>query len=183
MINKFPDLEFDKNQNYIYGELHFCAIYFGNKKITFGTPVLLQKKHGLIFEKERVDGCFNIKIDLSKVENNLPKVYELDQEIERIEQENNVKHINSDQSCCLGIFEKVIYKDYSDLIEKYILPYFVWHAFIDRYKKVPPCDQYSHGDKGKKEYETDKERTPKNALCLCGSGKKSKYCCNKKKKQ
>ena len=125
--------------------------------------------------------CYEIKILLSETQNGWPKVFETGGRIEKLAAKIGKPIIDqhvypNDNSCCLGIdFNTQI--TLQEFILNKVYPYFVWQAYFDKYRKIPPCGEYSHGGKGFAEYKQDLKDIGRNDPCICGSGKKYKKCC------
>ncbi len=174
----FPNLYYDEKENCIRGELNFSARYQKQSK----------KKGEDIWEiipcssgSDCLRDCYEIKILLNDTQSEWPKVFETGGRIEKLAAEIGKPIIDlhiypSNNSCCLGI-------DFNTNItlRKFVLnkvyPYFVWQAYFDKYRKIPPCGEYSHGGKGFAEYRQDLEKIGRNDPCICGSGEKYKKCC------
>ena len=88
----------------------------------------------------------------------------------------------STKACCLGI-RITPCRSLSEFFFEDVYPYFVWQAYFDKYRKIPPCGEYSHKN-GLKEAESDfkqeitsVKKLGRNFPCPCGSNKKYKKCC------
>ncbi len=156
----FPNLYFENP--FIKGEINVCAVYDEEKLIH--NPDEQARKE---YKKTFVQDVYEIKIDLLNY-----KVYETGNKIKKIP--NN--HINSDGSCCLGLFGDATLST-SDFIKLHVLPFFVWQNYKSQYGKSPPWGEYSHGEAGVKEFDKDIKNIGRNDMCYCGNGKKYKKCC------
>lgn len=161
------------------GELDFVACYQKrqgkNRKYTWeiiSCPL----------DENCIHDYYEIKILLdSSVKNGWPKVFETGGRIEKLASQTGQKVIDlhlypNDKSCCLGICVNPNIT-LTAFIYNIVYPYFVWQAYYHKYKKVPPCGQYSHGRKGIEECLQQLETIGRNDKCICNSGKKYKYCC------
>ena len=192
----FPDLDYIKDKETIEGELKFCSRY---KRITCNNI----SKWDIEPCDNSDDGCvgdvYSIKICLDKKVqiNEFPVVFETDDRIKNLakslEKSLNDLHLNSDGSCCLGIFPPNYYPTLYDFVTKAVYPYFVWQAYFEKYKKVPPCDECPHNSQKAIAIRISEEENNcnfflaqqtekpsgnnRNKPCLCDSGKKYKKCC------
>lgn len=142
---------------------------------------------------ECISGDYLIEVDLKqKNGNGYPRVFEIGEKIERLANKLGKRVIDlhlypQDKRCCLGI--NIARTSLSEFILYDVYPYFVWQAYYYKYRKVPPCGEYSHEITGLKEateyYKKKNEyykgkivgKTGRNKPCPCGSNKKYKKCC------
>ena len=173
----FPDLFYEPKNGCIKGEFGINARYEKRSK-------KIRKDYWEIVSCTSNDDCptdcYEIKIYLNKIENRWPKVFETGGKIQRLAEELGKPisdlHLDQDNSCCLGIPDNPDITLYNFVLRK-VYTYFVWQAYFAKYKKIPPCGEYSHGDQGAREFEKDRKAQCRNNLCICGSGKKYKKCC------
>lgn len=181
----FPDLHYESENNCITGKLKFKSRY--QKKL---------RKNGknswaiepCLSGSDCFNGCYEISISFGENPTGLPKVFETGGRIEKLAKEMGKPIIDlhvypSDNSCCLGVYIPTSITLY-DFIVGHVYPYFVWQAYFDKYRKVPPCGEHSHGESGIieylqdwYEYLQDIKKIGRNDPCFCGSGKKYKKCC------
>ncbi len=159
----FPNLFLEGN--FVKGEINICAIYNGRKLIH--NP---NEKDKQTYKDTFVKDFYEIKIDLDT-----SKVFEIGNKIEKCMD----NHFNQDNSCCLGLFKNPNPKKLLDFIKKYVCPFFVWQAYKQKYNKIPPWGEWSHGEKGIEEFKNSLKNIERNDFCPCGSGKKYKKCCLK----
>ena len=139
---------------------------------------------------------FEIEIDLNSDsinDNGWPKVYETGGRHKKIAEEHNIDiedlHIftHDDGQCCLGIrysYDRQV--NLMRFVSERVVPFFYRLSYVDIYgidsARRDLWKEYSHGNKGKQEHETDmlniaRVKPGRNELCPCGSGKKYKKCC------
>ena len=194
---KFPNLYYIKNKETIEGELNFCSRY---NKITCNNISKWDIEFCDNNKDEYVEDVYSIRICLDKKDrvNGFPVVFETDDRIKNLAKSlgkslNDLHLNNPDKSCCLGIFVPSYCPSLYDFVIKVVYPYFVWQAYFEKYRKIPPCGQCPHNPKDAIDIRIkDEENNRKfflaqhsykpsgnnrNKLCLCGSGKKSKKCC------
>ena len=181
----FPNLFYDKQNNRVRGELDFSACYIEKIKKNKRTAwEIVPCSSG----KGCIQDCYEIEILLNNQNNNqdqLPKIFEIGGRIENFalkgSRDKADLHLYPDNSCCLGInISTTADITLSDFILNKIYPYFVWQAYFDKYERIPPCGEYSHGDLGVTEFEKERKKLDRNGPCICGSGKKYKKCCQSK---
>ena len=72
-----------------------------------------------------------------------------------------------------------------DFFPELVIPFFYYLSYTDRYgidaSRKDLWGEYSHGDRGRLEYEAEilniaKDNLSRNDFCTCGSGKKYKKC-------
>ena len=183
----FPDLDYNSSNQEIFGKLIIppCRYEKIEKK-------WIIKPCNTNYD-DYITGEYLILIKLNE-SIKCSKVYEISEKIETLAKELN-KPVNDlhlypqDKNCCLGIFIESI-TSLSEFIIHRVYPYFVWQAYYAKYKKTPPCGEYSHGKKGYEEaiqdYEkniTSLQKIGRNEKCPCQSGKKYKKCCLEKDEQ
>lgn len=186
----FPGLDYFPDDNRISGILTISACCYKEKK--FENLITWEIRPYSPGQSECITGEYLIEIDLGQ-DGEYPKVYEIGEKIERLANELKKRVIDlhsypQDKRCCLGInFSPRT--ALSEFILYDVYPYFVWQAYYFKYKKMPPCGEYSHGIQGWREATEDyKEKiqsyrdkiagkTGRNNPCPCGSNKKYKKCC------
>lgn len=174
----FPDLRYNPSDKCIEGQISFRAVYKPKKHKSHEEWKVFPCLEG---DKDCVSGNYEIKITL---DTRTPKVFETSGKILRVREKLNktpedMHLFSQDMSCCLGLAGVGFNPDLrlSDFIIHGVYPYFVWQAYYEKYEKLPPCGEYSHGNKGVSEYLRDAENWGRNRPCYCGSGKKFKKCC------
>ena len=175
---QFAQSHFDYEDNYIVGKLKFNAFYFKNSKndweIQYQNEVQNTKRDHF------VKGDYELKI---KSVNGDLEVYETGGKIKSLAKKTKKNlcdfHINPNGSCCLGIFlNKNNEIPLNQFVKERVFPFFVWQAYYEKYKTIPPVGEYLHGDLGKKEFIKDSMKgRNRNKKCSCGSGLKLKKCC------
>lgn len=174
----FPDLYYDEKSNTVKGEISFSAYYKNKGKKSKDKWVIYQCTKG----DNCLQGYYEIEINLNT---DIPTVREIGNKIInlaeklRIPKEDLHIYSNSDKCCLgLGISQKL---SLSKFIVNWVYPYFVWQAYFEKYRKKPPCGDYSHNRvTAEIEFLTDTLNKFKslgaNDLCPCGSEKKYKKC-------
>ena len=181
----FLNLKYDEKSEKITGELDFCAAYDNeSRKVIIGNS--LDKTEFLIQDVFEIEICLN-EIDM----NGWPKVYEVGKRYCKIAQEQNIDIIDlhiypEDHNCCLGIKHA---DNHPLRIEPFfherVIPFFYRLAYVEKFgiEKVrnDNWEEYSHGDKGIKEYLAEvlyylRCDFGRNDMCPCNSGKKFKKC-------
>ena len=181
----FPTLQYEPCASKITGELRFCAAY-DNKagKLVIGEDVR---------EMDRfISDIFEIEIYLDNLDGNgWPKVYEIGSRHHRISEKHNVPIIDlhfypDDDSCCLGLkYGSNRHFRIKEFLPELIIPFFYQLSYTAKFgitaSRRDLWGEYSHGEKGLTEYETEmlniaKHHPSRNSLCPCGSGKKYKKC-------
>ena len=188
----FPSLVYDPGVQKITGELDFCACYdraTGKVKIE-----LLEGEEAIRRAHSFLSDVFEIEILLSAASaglNGWPKVFEVGGRTKSVAQKYNVEvidlHFYPDGSCCLGIKHS---QERNLTIKRFIyervIPFFFRLSYTDRFgidaTRIELWGEYSHGDKGFREHETEilnlaRRNLGRNAPCPCGSGVKYKKCC------
>ncbi|MGI9256526.1 MAG: YecA family protein [Salinispira sp.] len=174
-----PDLYFNKAKEVIEGELEFWAAYDG-------------KRIAINVQPQEYDNTFHvyyeIMVDLKNRDNfGLPKVYETGNKLIERATLLNIReidlHLNSDDSCCLGIFTPVEIERFRSISNYLIGPvssFFAWHAYWEKFDEKPPWGEYSHSH-GPAEKINEWKNPGRNDLCPCGSNIKFKKCCMDKR--
>ena len=198
-INRlFPNLIYLSDQREVIGDISFCSRYvnIGEKE----SPVW-NIEQGKIGKNGSVRGDYSIRITFADQGHHVnAKVFETGGRIrlnaQTLHKDQNDVHLNGDGSCCLGIFPDVI-SLYDFLLER-VYSYFVWQAWLEKYRKTPPCGDCPHNENQAllKRIEEERHRlrlsgndlkfpkgSKRNKLCVCGSGKKYKNCCFGKLRQ
>ena len=193
----FPNLDYIKDKETIEGELNFCSRY---KKITCNNISKWEIEFCDKSNNGYIEDVYSIKICLDKKDsfNGFPVVFETDERIEKVadslKKSLNDLHLNNpDKSCCLGIFSPSYCPSLYDFVIKVVYPYFVWQAYFEKYRKIPPYGQCPHNsqdaidvrikdEENKRNFFRAKQKEKpsgnnRNKLCSCGSGKKYKKCC------
>ncbi len=172
---RFPNLYFDDGK--IKGEIDFKARY-----------VVSRKKKGraekwMIADCEDGEDCI---VDVYDIEIHLdtspPRVFETDNRISNLASDLQLDPMDlhlfpSHGNCCLGLFLANPNETLSSFVFHKVYPYFVWQAYFEKFRKIPPCGEYSHGMKGHREFAKELMSVSRNEPCPCGSGKKFKLCC------
>ena len=170
----FFNLYFDGNKNVIKGEIHFSARYQLSDRKKNREWFIVHCTSG----KDCVQDVYEIEINLST---NPPQVLETASRIHQFAEEHGITkndlHLHSNGNCCLGLFTFRESETLSEFVFNKVYPYFVWQAYYEKFKKIPPCGEYSHGKAGVQEFKEHRKLLGRNQLCTCGSGKKFKYCC------
>lgn len=157
----------------IQGEIAFLAMYVQNKR---GQWVI--EPCNDVDEEKCIKGNYQIKVITDQ--KGKPKVFETSGKITMLANQLKIPiqdlHINNDDSCCLdyAIHQNLTVKEF--VLNK-VYPFFVWQAYYENFKKVPPWGEYSHGIDARKEFINDVKNIGRNDICFCGSGKKHKKCC------
>ena len=180
----FPNLYYEPKENCVKGELDFTCRYekhSGKKGRNNWKIVPCSSGSDCLYD------CYEIAIRLGEQQTGWPKVFETGGRIKKLAEEIRIPPIDlhiypDDNSCCLGIYLNPNITLY-DFIVCEVLPYFVWQAYFDKYRELPPCGEYSHGKKGIQECLQDFKKIGRNDSCICGSGKKYKKCCISKRKE
>ena len=197
-----PGLRYIKTTGTVEGELNFCSRY---KKITCNNIHKWEIEPCDKSKDDCVEGSYSIRINLKKPDpiNQLPTVVETDGKIKKVAVSRrntlNDLHLNSDESCCLGIFPPSYCLSLYDFVIKAVYPYFVWQAYFEKYKKTPPCGACPHDwqkalatrineEEDKRKFflaqQTEKPSgNNRNKPCPCGSEEKYKKCCFDKDKE
>lgn len=173
----FPELKYFDSENLVKGTIKFTSKYQqenGSWKII---PANSSDQRSFM-------GEYSIKIDLSVLPN--PRVYETGGKIKETAKRlgiplRDLHLVGRDEWCCLDFISTSVPLSHISLSE-YILnkvyPYFVWQAYYATFDKLPPCGESPHNaEKAKKEFWRDFPKMKRNELCMCGSGKKAKFCC------
>lgn len=180
----FPNLFYEQKGNCIKGELDFGFRYEKRSgKKGKNNWIIVPCSSG----SDCLQDCYEIEIRLSHNRTGWPKVFETGGRIKRLAKEIRKPIIDlhiypHDNSCCLGICVNPNITLY-DFIIREVCPYFVWQAYFDKYRKLPPCGEYSHDKKGMQECLQDLKKIGRNDSCICGSGKKYKKCCLFRRKE
>lgn len=172
---RFPGLYYDKGA--VRGEISFSARYelSGRKK----------KKKWIITNCSSGKDCIQDVYEIEILLNGKPKVFEVGGRIKKLAKKIGRPVVDlhlfpEDESCCLGIFLINERETLSDFVINKVYPYFVWQAYFEKFRRIPPCGQYSHGEQGKQEFWKYVSDIGRNDPCPCGSGLKFKICCHSK---
>ncbi len=173
--SKFPNLYHDDGK--IKGEIDFKAKY-----------VLSRKKKGqtekwMIVDCEDGEDCITDAYDIViHLDTSPPRVFETSKRILKLASERKLGLMDvhlflQDESCCLGIFLENPNETLSSFVFHKVYPYFVWQAYFEKFRKIPPSGEYSHEMKGHREFAKELMSVSRNDPCPCGSGEKLKHCC------
>ena len=193
----FPSLLYKLGIQKIVGELNFGAFY---NKTTREMKIELSERDDVIRKSSNfLCDVFEIEIALyseyispNGQPNGWPKVYEIGGRHKAIARKYGVKtidlHFFSGSSlCCLGIKNspgKNLTIEY--FLHNLVIPFFYRLSYVDHFgieaARIDLWDEYSHGNKGIKEYEDEmlglaQRNLGRNKPCPCGSGVKYKKCC------
>lgn len=190
----YPNLYFIKSENKIRGELDFCVRY--ELRCGVGDYLIVGCDRS---KNDCIQDVYSIEIRLNEVDEttSLPKVYETDGRIIAFAKYMGKKlddlHINEDRNCCLGIFATYGHMSLRNFVREKVLNYFVWQAYYEKYKEIPPCKDCPHDEqealavriadeKHKRDFFISKRSEKsmgkdRNNPCSCGSKKKYKQCC------
>ena len=174
-INQFfPDLRIVDGE--IKGQIAFSSKYVQNKHKKW-----MIESCNSYNDSECVKGRYQIRIAASPM--GVFEVFETEGKILKLAKKLNISnhdlHLHNDGSCCLDFILAIDPKlDIKDFILNKVYPYFVWQAYFEKFRSVPPSGEYSHGDKALVEFINYVKAMNRNDYCFCGSGKKSKRCCN-----
>ncbi len=175
--SEFPNLYYDETSNKIRGEIDFCSKH---EKVADKWVV----SKCLPTDKWAVEDVFDIEIDMLFPE---PRVYEVGGRLEPfiyLVAKEKIKceyHFYGGSGvrpyCCLGKFTPNSRETISRFIIRKVHPYFVWWGFMEKYKKMPPSGEYSHGLNGQIEFAKKLRTIMPNDFCTCKSGELHKNCC------
>ena len=168
----FPGLYYDGGA--VRGEISFRARYELSDR--------RKKKEWIIADCSSGADCIQDVYELEIHFNGQPKVFEVGGRIKNLAKKLGRSIIDlhlfpKDESCCLGIFSINEKETLSDFVINKIYPYFVWQAYFEKFKEIPPCGEYSHGEQGMREFQKYVSDIGRNDRCPCGSGLKFKICC------
>ena len=182
----FPNLRYDSAAGVIEGELELHAAYDrGQQKLSIGSD---DETSGM---ETYLSDSFSIRIETDALDHNgWPTVYEVGGRHALIADRENVEvidlHFYPNGACCLGL--QLFTSRRMTLVEfmdELVVPFFYRLSYTDSYglrsARQYLWGEYSHGDKGLREYLSDVDRIAKhglgrNELCVCGSGRKYKRC-------
>ena len=179
-----PGLQYESSSSKIVGELDFRAAYNSESgELTIGDNAKGMARF--------ICDIFGIEIRLANLdENGWPKVYEVGGRYHQIAQKCSVKikdlHINPDSTCCLGLkYGGNRNFRIEQFFTELVIPFFYRLSYIKKFgidaSRKDLWGEYSHGEKGRAEYEVEmlnlaKHQSNRNDLCPCGSDKKYKKC-------
>ena len=180
-----PGLQYESSSSKIVGELDIRTAY--NRE----SGELRIGDHAREMARFIYD-VFEIEIHLANLdENGWPKVYEVGGRYHQIAKKCNVEvrdlHINPDDStCCLSLkYGGNRNFHIKELLPELVIPFFYQLSYTEKFGIDATCKdlwgEYSHGEKGRAEYEAEmlnlaKHQPNRNDLCPCGSDKKYKKC-------
>ena len=175
-INRyFPNLSYSNDT--IKGEIDFSAKYHRSKRKKNEKWEIVPCSSG----RDCIQDVYEIEIRLNELRDDKPKVFEVGGRIKGLALELNEPvdlHLHPiDEDCCLGIFLHNSNETLSDFIKNKVYPYFVWQAYFEKFRKIPPVGEWSHGELGYQEFDSYVRNNGRNQPCPCGSGKKFKICC------
>ena len=182
----FPNLRYDSAAGVIEGELELHAVYDrGQQKLSIGSDDETSSMETYLSDS------FSIRIETDALDHNgLPTVYEVGGRHALIADRENIEvidlHFYPNGACCLSL---QLFADRRvtlvEFIDELVVPFFYRLSYTDSYglrsARQYLWGEYSHGDKGFREYLSDIDRMAKhglgrNELCVCGSGRKYKRC-------
>lgn len=180
-----PGLKYESSSSKIVGELDILAAYnreSGELKI----GDYAKEMAGFIYD------VFEIEIHLANLdENGWPKVYEVGGRHHQIAKKCNVPIIDlhfypNDGNCCLGIkYGGNRNFGIKEFLLELVIPFFYQLSYTEKFgidaRRNDLWGEYSHGEKGRAEYETEmlnlaRPQPNRNDLCPCGRGIKYKKC-------
>jgi len=180
----FPNLRYESSSLTIIGELGFRAAY----NTVLGELIIGDNANGMA---RFICDVFEIEIHLDDLDGNgWPKVYEIGGRSHQIAQKCNVEikdlHINPDGTCCLGLkYGGNRNFRIKEFFPELVIPFFYQLSYTEKFgidaTRKDLWGEYSHGEKGRAEYEAEilniaKHHPSRNDLCPCESGKKYKKC-------
>ena len=180
-----PNLQYESSSSIVFGKLDFRAAYNSESgEFVIGDDAMEMDRY--------ICDYFQIEIHLENLdENGWPKVYEVGGRYHQIAEKYNVPigdlHINpGDATCCLSL------KDggnrnfrIQDFFPELVIPFFYYLSYTEKFgidaSRKDLWGEYSHGDRGRLEYEAEilniaKDNLSRNDFCTCGSDKKYKKC-------
>ena len=182
----FLNLRYDSAAGVIEGELELHAAYDrGQQKLSIGSDDETSSMETYLSDS------FSIRIETDALDHNgLPTVYEVGGRHALIADRENIEvidlHFYPNGACCLSL---QLFADRRvtlvEFIDELVVPFFYRLSYTDSYglrsARQYLWGEYSHGDKGFREYLSDIDRMAKhglgrNELCVCGSGRKYKRC-------
>lgn len=182
--NVHPTLSCSLKRQVVWGTLSFACGYD-------------EARAELVFANDFdnfIQDAYEIRIDFKETDTfGFPQVFEESGRLEAFGTANGISlcdlHVNSDGSCCLGIYPEYQWAGVVRFINEKIISYFYWQSFYRMYGR-PPWDGYAHGADGLTEALVDAEKIARNLgrsgkfrnhPCPCGSSKKYKNCCRARK--
>ena len=162
----FPNLRYDTGA--VKGKIDFSSVRYelSSRK---------KKEEWKIAPCSSGDDCIQDAYEIVIHLNGQIKVFEVGGRIPRIAKQ----HVSpEDGSCCLGLFSPNTKETLSEFVINKVYPFFVWQAYYEKFGKIPPCGEYSHGKQGVDEFQRHFLNTGRNDRCPCASGKKAKNCCH-----
>jgi len=183
-----PNLKYNVLQHRLVGELNFCAEYDKTTEL-----LTIGDKPSVKNLQTHLCDAFEIEMRMdpdSTMANGWPRVYEIGGRYTKIAQKTNVPsvdlHFYNDGACCLGInYFPERNLTLGRFVNGLVVPFFYRLSYTDRFgidaARSDLWPEYSHGEKGHREYREDmlaiSSNTGRNDPCLCGSGLKYKRCC------
>ena len=179
-----PGLQYESSSSKIVGELDFRAAYNSES----GELIIGENAREMA---RFIYDVFEIEIYLANLdENGWPKVYEVGGRYYQISQKRNVNtkdlHINPDGTCCLDLkYGGNRNFRIKEFLPELVIPFFYQLSYTEKFgidaTRKNLWGEYSHGEKGRAEYETEmlnlaRHQPNRNDLCPCGSGIKYKKC-------
>ena len=181
----FPSLQYESSSSKIVGELGFCAAYNSKSgELIIGDNARKMPRF--------ICDVFKVEIHLASLdENGWPKVYEVGGRSHQIGKKCSVEtidlHINPDDSTCCLSLQYGGHRNFriEQFFPELVIPFFYKLSYTEEFgiasSREDLWGEYSHGKKGRAEYEAEmlnlaKHRPNRNDLCPCGNGKKYKKC-------
>lgn len=180
LAEEFPDLNYSKARNCIWGTLAFaCSCNTELREVIYSPEA-----------KAYIEDSYEIRIEFDKQDTfGFPTVFEDSRRILTAYENKTIpdkyRHFElGDGSCCLGIFPEYRWSGVVDYLYDKIIPFFYWYSYLEQTGK-PPWQGYLHGNDGLIEamsapHEMVHRGSSRNRLCPCNSGKKYKKCCQRR---
>lgn len=180
-----PGLQCEASSSKIIGELDFHAAYNSESgELIIGDHA--RKMARFIYD------VFEIEIHLANLDGNgWPKVYEVGGRHSQIAEQCKIPIIDlhfypDEDNCCLGLkYGGNRNLRIKEFLLELVIPFFYQLSYTGKFgidaTRKDLWGEYSHGEKGRTEYEAEmlniaKHHPKRNDLCPCGSGKKYKKC-------
>jgi hypothetical protein len=177
LAEAFPDLNYSKTSNCVWGTLPFACSFNPERREVLYSP-----------EAEAyIEDSYEIRIVFDKTDTfGFPSVFEDSQRIVTAYKNKTIIEKNrhfelGDGCCCLGIYPEYVWTGIVNYIYDKVIPFFYWHSYLEQNGK-PPWPGYTHANDGLKEAMTMEHKNvnkgrSRNQPCPCKSGKKYKRCC------
>ena len=129
-----------------------------------------------------IQDVYEIEIRLNTIREGKPAVFETGRRIERLAKELEKPMIDfhiypNGGDCCLGLYLPNPKETLSEFVINKVYPFFVWQAYYEKHRKIPPCGEYPHDEQGLHKFIRHLANTGRNESCPCGSNLKFKKCC------